>query len=135
MRLGLAGDYNNNGTVDAADYTVWRNLLGTNSLLPNDRTVGSVTREDFNVWKANFGLTDGAGAVVGRPFDAAVPEPSTLALLLFATAIPCVRRGRAALKVPETHQRVTLVNNPPILTLAASLKNSDGDVADARHAA
>ena len=29
MMAALAGDYNNNGFVDAADYTVWRNTVGT----------------------------------------------------------------------------------------------------------
>ena len=28
VAVTLAGDYNRNGVVDAADYTVWRNTLG-----------------------------------------------------------------------------------------------------------
>ena len=32
----LAGDYNNNDIVDAADYVVWRNNENTNNTLPND---------------------------------------------------------------------------------------------------
>jgi hypothetical protein len=28
LQVGLAGDYNHNGIVDAADYTVWRDTLG-----------------------------------------------------------------------------------------------------------
>jgi hypothetical protein len=49
------GDYNNNGTVDAADYTAWRNVLGQSVTLPNDSTPGTVTQADYDVWKANFG--------------------------------------------------------------------------------
>jgi hypothetical protein len=29
---GLVGDYNQNGAVDAADYVVWRNNIGTNNV-------------------------------------------------------------------------------------------------------
>jgi hypothetical protein len=78
---GINGDYNDNGTVDAADYVVWRKNLGTNNTLPNDSTPGSVTQNDYGVWGANFGETVGGGA--GQA--AAVPEPS--ALLLGAIAI------------------------------------------------
>ena len=39
---GLSGDYNNDGTVNAADYTVWRNNLGATTVLPNDATPGTV---------------------------------------------------------------------------------------------
>ena len=38
----LDGDYNNNGVVDAADYSVWRDRLGTSAVLPNDATPGAV---------------------------------------------------------------------------------------------
>jgi hypothetical protein len=60
----LAGDYNNNGTVDAADYVVWRKLLNQNVTVPNDTTPGTVTQADYTVWRANFGrsVTPGSGA-------------------------------------------------------------------------
>ena len=51
----LAGDYNGDDVVDAADYTVWRNNLNSNEQLPNDMTPGSVTADDYDVWKKNFG--------------------------------------------------------------------------------
>ncbi len=70
---GLAGDYNHNGIVDAADYVVWRNGLGT-----------TYTQNDYNVWRANFGQTAGSGA--GAIANAAVPEPTTLALLIFTAS-------------------------------------------------
>jgi autotransporter-associated beta strand protein len=34
--IGLTGDYNSDGTVDAADYVVWRKNDGTTNSLPND---------------------------------------------------------------------------------------------------
>ena len=50
---GLTGDYNNNGTVDAADYVLWRN----GGPLMNDSTPAGVGPEDYGVWRANFGKT------------------------------------------------------------------------------
>jgi T5SS/PEP-CTERM-associated repeat protein len=57
---GLPGDYNQNGTVDAADYVVWRNNLGNGTSLPNDDTAG-VGPDDFARWRTHFGRRSGAG--------------------------------------------------------------------------
>ncbi len=52
----LPGDFNGDGTVDSADYTVWRDNLGTNVSLPNEATTfGQVTEEDYETWRASFG--------------------------------------------------------------------------------
>jgi hypothetical protein len=59
----VQGDYNNNGTVDAADYTRWRNTNGTAATLPNDPTPG-VDQGDYTRWKQNFGMT-GSGSDPG----------------------------------------------------------------------
>jgi len=80
---GVTGDYNSDGRVDAADFTVWRDKLGTNTTLPNDATPGTVTQADFNVWKTNFGQTIGGGAAA----VAAVPEPVSLALVVAVLAL------------------------------------------------
>jgi hypothetical protein len=79
LQVGLAGDFNNNGTVDAADYTVWRKGLGT-----------TYTQNDFNVWRANFGQTAGIGAIGGA--NATVPEPTTLAMLVVSAVGVSTRR-------------------------------------------
>ena len=81
----LTGDYNTNGTVDAADYVVWRNNLGSGTSLPNDDTPG-VGPDDYNRWRTNFGRTagSGSGAIV------AVPEPATLILMVLAAK--CLNR-------------------------------------------
>jgi hypothetical protein len=56
----LLGDYNLNGIVDAADYTVWRNTLNAN-VAPYSGADGSgngvVDPADCGVWKAHFGQT------------------------------------------------------------------------------
>jgi len=53
------GDYNSDGTVDAADYTVWRDNLGTGFALPNrdPANTGNVSQADYDSWNANFGAT------------------------------------------------------------------------------
>ncbi|QDU88825.1 hypothetical protein Pla175_22090 [Pirellulimonas nuda] len=93
---GLNGDYNNDGHVDAADYTVWRDRLGTSAVLPNDTTPGSVTQADYAVWKSNFGLP-ALGAVAG---NGAVPEPAAALLLTILASVllgaPHARRHRRA---------------------------------------
>jgi hypothetical protein len=67
--IGLDGDYNHDGKVDAADYVVWRKT---------DGTAGG-----FSLWKENFGNMQGAGAVAGADTGiGAVPEPSSLLLSL-----------------------------------------------------
>lgn len=78
LPMGITGDYNDDGVVDAADYTVWRQNLGTSASLPNDATPGSVTEADYLAWRSNYGMTTAATSTAA----AAVPEPSTLLLLL-----------------------------------------------------
>jgi hypothetical protein len=68
----LAGDFNQNGTVDAADYTTWRNGLGS-----------IYNQGDYEVWKSHFGESgSGSGAAGSASAGAsAVPEPATVMLL------------------------------------------------------
>jgi hypothetical protein len=81
----LPGDFNNDGTVDAADYVVWRKTNAGNA-------------QGYTDWRANFGEgmgTDG-GSAGASPSDVGVPEPATPVLLMFAVAGWCVRRCRTA---------------------------------------
>lgn len=56
---GLLGDYNLDGTVNAADYTVWRDSLGqTGADLPADGdNSGTVDTSDYMLWRNNFGAS------------------------------------------------------------------------------
>jgi hypothetical protein len=78
----VLGDYNDNGTVDAADYVVWRDQLGQSATIPNDETPGMVTEGDYDVWRRNFGLSSGGGAAA-----AVVPEPAGLRLFMLGMVV------------------------------------------------
>ena len=62
---GLAGDYNVNGVVDAADYVLWRNNLGSGTSLPNDDSPG-VGPDDYYSLRTQFGKTAGSGSGTER---------------------------------------------------------------------
>jgi hypothetical protein len=68
--VGLAGDYNEDGTVDAADYVVWR----------KDPAAHGGDPDGYNVWRQNFGMPGGVGGA------GTVPEPSGSMLLVVAIA-------------------------------------------------
>lgn len=75
---GLPGDFNEDGSVDAADYTVWRDGLGT-----------TYFASDYDLWANNYGVTDGANHVANYGAAAtsssrseSVPEPNSLFLTL-----------------------------------------------------
>jgi hypothetical protein len=83
------GDYNEDGKVDAADYTVWRDRLGTGGNLPNDASPGSITIEDYNYWKSHFGATGGSGALA--EVVSTVPEPISLTFVTAAVLLAGLR--------------------------------------------
>jgi T5SS/PEP-CTERM-associated repeat protein len=85
----LPGDYNQNGTVDAADYTLWRKNLGSGTALPNDDTPG-VGQDDYTRWRTHFGQTVGSGL---GAIDH-VPEPATTFLVNLAVVSVSLRRRR-----------------------------------------
>ena len=66
VATSLAGDFNFDGVVDAADYVVWRNTGGTQA--------------SYDVWRAHFGQNAGNGAPSGE--SVAVPEPTSEAMLI-----------------------------------------------------
>lgn len=90
----LVGDYNDDGAVDAADYTVWRDSLGaTGANLPADGDGNMVVnQQDYVLWKTNFGST----AATAAPLVGAVPEPAAVstALLLLLGAVVRRHTGR-----------------------------------------
>jgi hypothetical protein len=83
-RSALPGDYSHNLVVDAADYGVWRDTLGSTVDLRADGSGavvgvpdGIVDEHDYAFWKSQFGnvLAAGSTAVVGEmELQAAVVE-------------------------------------------------------------
>ena len=82
---GLSGDYNGNGVVDAADYTIWRDTLGqVGAGLPADGNHNNmIDAGDYTVWTTNFGMSAGSGATSAKQ----VPEPSALSFAFIAAAL------------------------------------------------
>jgi len=76
----LPGDFNGDNVVNAADYTVWRNGLGS-----------TYTLDDYDDWKTHFGETLPGG---GSAAAASVPEPATWLLCLGGLLAGVVSRRR-----------------------------------------
>jgi hypothetical protein len=72
--VALAGDYNGDEKVDAADYVLWC----------KDPLAHGGDPGGYNMWRANFGSPPGSGSGLGG--DSTVPEPS-VAILLVAVGI------------------------------------------------
>jgi len=75
----VPGDYDRDGLVTAADYVLWRK---------NDGSPAA-----YDIWRAHFDQTAGSGS--GATANAAVPEPTTLVLLMFAAIDWYLRRAGA----------------------------------------
>ena len=56
----MAGDFNSDGVVDLADFTLWRNTLGSEGigLAADGNKNGVVDVADYVLWKENFGNRD-----------------------------------------------------------------------------
>jgi T5SS/PEP-CTERM-associated repeat protein len=88
------GDYNGNGVVDAGDYVVWRDTLGQTgtSLAADGNGNGAVDTADYDLWRRRFGGVIGGG--VGAA--AAIPEPTTMALLAMCSFVALSRKRRGS---------------------------------------
>jgi arabinan endo-1,5-alpha-L-arabinosidase len=103
------GDYNGNFVVDAADYTVWRDTLGsTTDLRANGLnfgpSAGVIDQLDYLVWKNNFGKSAlvGSGATSGAASPEAIPEPSSFGFAAIAALTAAILDWRRA---PTTRKR------------------------------
>jgi hypothetical protein len=88
----LAGDFNEDGIVDAGDYAIWRHMLGQSVVIGSGADAdgnGQIDQADFDIWRSNFGNSSpGQGSA---QLDTNVPEPT--AQILFAVgALGVLRR-------------------------------------------
>lgn len=82
-------DYNFDGVVDAADYNVWRDSLGSTTQAEADGNGnGVVDQADYDLWAANLGATSATTSLATT-----VPEP-TSCLLIGIACLGLVRRCR-----------------------------------------
>src|SRR5262249_46412868 len=92
--LPVAGDFNQNGVVDAGDYIAWRKNSGTSNALANDNGLGTpIGPAHYNLWRSSFGNSSGAGSGIGLG-SVAVPESESIILLMIglSAATGCSRR-------------------------------------------
>ena len=87
---GVQGDYNNNGTVDAADYILWRKTLGsTTDLRANGDNTGNsenvIDAADYAFWRGRFGNPAGSGAFESGAQP--VPEPTSILLCIIGAVL------------------------------------------------
>jgi hypothetical protein len=88
------GDYNEDGSVDTADYIIWRKALGQPNTSPigflaDGDGDGLVDEDDYTIWRANFGES----SIRGPLGAAGVPEPTTW-LLVFVASLPFLAASR-----------------------------------------
>jgi hypothetical protein len=85
-------DFNNNGTVDAADYVIWRKYNGTSvppGTLGDADHNGQVNSLDYNIFQAQFGTSPGAGgaAATSVATESAGESPAGAAASPAATSV------------------------------------------------
>ncbi len=98
-KLHGPGDFNGDGTVNAADYVLYRNSVGsTTNLVANGDNTGAslykIDAADLAVWKKNFGAVAGSGAAAFT----AVPEPGAWLLGGVVGLAACLSRWRTMLR-------------------------------------
>jgi hypothetical protein len=105
---GLAGDYNHNGVVDAADYVVWRRQVGQSGtgLAADGDGDGAIDIDDYQLWRTNFGRSSSTATSTGI---VSAPEPTTL--LLLAAACSVRRRMRRHTRSTRNSSRAGRLNN------------------------
>lgn len=106
------GDYNSDGTVDGADYTVWQDTFGSTELLVADGNGdGVVDIADYTAWRDNVGMIGPVVGVVSGSAAVNLIDPdgvfaaAGLDVQLNVTAnlvqLEVVLAGPAAASVPE----------------------------------
>jgi hypothetical protein len=110
----VVGDYNSDGSVNAADYTVWRDTFGsTTDLRANgDDSNSVIDAADYEVWKHHFDTSFADTAVIS--------EPGVVAWA-FVTALLGISTTRCRFRSSEPSQAYDKTH------AAGNQKHRDGD--------
>jgi hypothetical protein len=91
----VAGDYNGDHLVNAADYVIWRDTLGR-SVTAGHGADGSgngiIDTADYDFWRSKFGNAAGSGSGLGSAL--ATPEPAAVCLVVTGVIFTRLRRRR-----------------------------------------
>lgn len=96
IAVSIVGDYNGDGSVDAADYTVWRSALNdqvTAFTGADGNGDGLVDASDYQVWIANYG--NDIASLSQASALASVPEPVSSSLSFIAMMLGAMFRARS----------------------------------------
>jgi phospholipase/lecithinase/hemolysin len=122
LALRLAGDYNDDGVVDAADYTVWRDAFGQMGagLAADGDANGAVNGADYSLWKENFGAVSASGSRASGV--TLVPEPATLVLVALAAVVIAAGSDKRCANLPaadcrSARSRKLMAGRPPVGTV------------------
>jgi hypothetical protein len=105
VKYALTGDYNDDGTVDAADYVVWRRTIGQNVAFGSGADGdgnGVIAAGDYAAWRSGF-------ASMQLPAPAAaqgVPEPASIRY----SALMCLSAFSRHLQRPQRGSTRTWLN-------------------------
>ena len=85
----VEGDYNGDLVVDSADFTIWRDTLGsTTDLRADGNGNGTVDSDDYQYWADRYSGTGDSST----QSSSTVPEPNALLLFVIALGAPLLER-------------------------------------------
>lgn len=101
----LPGDFNGDLQVDAADFTVWRDALGSSNPLNGNgdetgSSAGIVDQADYLLWKTNFGSSLAAPSTSPGLLGGGSPVPEPSAVVTMVT-LAMVLAGWRRLQTPR----------------------------------
>ena len=99
----INSDFNGDGVVNAADYSVWRDSLGQTgvSLAADADGDGVVTNADYAIWKSNFGAISVVGPGAAASSAIAVPEPTGITMMVVASVFFAWQMARLQVLSPS----------------------------------
>lgn len=88
----VAPDFNSDGTVNAADYTVWRDALVSGSLDADANGDLQVNQTDYEIWRRFYGVVLPSASL---PSSVSAPEPAAGILATLAGLAVAGRKRRS----------------------------------------